>query len=249
MFGIDLFDASLTLGLFIALTAGVISFVSPCVLPIVPAFLAYVGGMSFSEFSGGARRGEAVLTAVSFVLGLSVVFLLLGFAASSFGSFFLTNQVLFGQIAGAVIIVFGLHFLHIFPIPILNREVRIKTEKRGGDVFGAFVLGLAFAFGWTPCIGPVLGAVLSLAAQEASVGQGTALLAAYAAGLGIPFILAAAFVERSMRYMKRLKPHLKLIERGIGVLLLGVGLLLVSGQFATLSYWLLETFPLLGLVG
>ncbi len=249
MFGFDIFDAGLMVGLTVALAAGMLSFVSPCVLPIVPAYLAYVSGMSFSEYTSGARRGEAVLMAVSFTLGLSVVFLLLGFTASAFGMFFLTNQILLGRIAGVVIAVLGLHFLGVLHLPFLNREARLDAGDARGSVFGAFVLGLAFAFGWTPCIGPVLGAVLSLAAQEGSVWHGTALLAAYAAGLGVPFVLAAAFIDRSMRYMANLKPWMRLIERSIGVLLLAVGLLLVSGRFSAIAYWLLEVFPLLALVG
>ena len=249
MFGLDVFDAGLAVGIMIALSAGFVSFISPCVLPIVPAYLAYVSGMSFGEFSGGQRRGTAVLTAVSFALGLSFVFLLLGIAASAFGIYFLTHQVLFGRLAGLVIAVFGLHFLGVLRLPFLSREARLNTGSRGGSMAGAFVLGLAFAFGWTPCIGPVLGAVLSLAAQEDSLGHGAWLLAAYAAGLGVPFVIAAAFIDRSMRYMKRLQPWMRSIERAIGLLLLAVGLLLVSGQFASISYWLLETVPVLGLIG
>ncbi len=249
MFGVDMFDASLAVGIAIALSAGAVSFASPCVLPIVPAYLAYVSGMSFGELSAGGRRGTSVLTAAAFALGLSCVFLLLGIAASAFGVYFLTHQVLFGQLAGIVIAVFGLHFLGILRLPFLYREARLNSGARGGSVAGAFVLGLAFAFGWTPCIGPVLGAVLTLAAQEDSVGHGAALLAAYAAGLGVPFVIAAAFIDRSMRYIQNLKPWMRAVERTVGVLLLAVGLLLVSGRFALISYWLLENVPVLGLVG
>ncbi|MCY3880454.1 MAG: cytochrome c biogenesis protein CcdA [Rhodobacteraceae bacterium] len=249
MLGIDIFDAGLALGLLIALSGGLISFISPCVLPIVPAYLAYMSGMSFADYSAGERRGHAVLAALFFVLGLSVVFLILGFAASSLGILFLTHQILLGRVAGLVILVFGLHFLGIIRLPILDREARLNAGSHGGSLAGAFLLGLAFAFGWTPCIGPVLGAVLSLAAQEDSVGKGTLLLAAYAAGLGIPFVLAAAFIDRSRRVLARIKPWMQSIERGIGVLLLLVGLLLISGRFASIAYWLLEIFPWMAFVG
>ncbi len=174
MFGIDIFDASLAPAMIVALLAGVLSFLSPCVLPVVPPYLAYMGGISMREMTGAAEaRRRVILPALFFVLGLSTVFLLLGFAASAFGAFFLTNQTLFTQGAGVVVIIFGLHFLGVFRIPILDREARLDAGDRGGSALGAFVLGLAFAAGWTPCIGPQLGAILSLAAQEGSVARGT----------------------------------------------------------------------------
>lgn len=249
MFGLEIFDAGLLLGTLIALSAGVVSFISPCVLPIVPAYLAYVGGVSFNELVVGNQRRSTVLNAISFVLGLSVVFILLGAAASAFGLFLLQHQVLFGRLAGIVIVIFGLHFLGVLRLPFLYREARINVNVRGGNLIGSFLLGLAFAFGWTPCIGPVLGSVLSLAAQENSIGQGTWLLATYAVGLGLPFIIVAAFIEKSQGFIMKLTPWMKTIERSIGTLLIIVGLLLVSGRFSTLSFWLLETFPVLGLVG
>ncbi|RMA42368.1 cytochrome c biogenesis CcdA family protein [Rhodophyticola porphyridii] len=250
MFGIDLFDASLLPAMLVALTAGVLSFLSPCVLPIVPPYLAYMGGISMNEMAAaGAARRKAVVAALFFVLGLSTVFLFLGFTASIFGQFFLQNQILLAQISGAVIIVFGLHFLGVFRIPILDREARMDAGDRGGSTFGAYILGLAFAFGWTPCIGPQLGAILSIAATESSVERGTALLGVYAVGLGLPFLLAAAFIERAMGLMTRLKRHMKTIERIMGLLLVGVGVALMTGAFSAFAFWLLETFPALGLLG
>lgn len=252
MFGFDLIDAGLLPAMLIALTAGILSFLSPCVLPIVPPYLAYMGGISMGEMKGDATaRRRVMIPALFFVMGLSTVFLLLGFTASLFGAFFLNNQELFSKISGAIVVIFGLHFLGIFRIPILDREARLQAGEGGGSAFGAYVLGLAFAFGWTPCIGPQLGAILSLAAQEGSVQRGTALLGVYALGLGIPFLLAAVFVERSMGLMNRLKPHMKTIERAMGVLLLIVGIALLTGAFTDFSFWLLETFdrfgiPLLG---
>lgn len=251
MFGIDLFDASLLPAMLVALTAGVLSFLSPCVLPIVPPYLAYMGGITMADIDTEAHtaRKKALLAAVFFVLGLSTVFVFLGFTASIFGQFFLQNQILLARISGAVIIVFGLHFLGVITIPILNREARLDAGDQGGSAFGAYILGLAFAFGWTPCIGPQLGAILSIAATEASVQRGTTLLGVYALGLGIPFLLAAAFIDRAMGVMTRLKRHMKTIERAMGVLLVGVGVALMTGAFSAFAFWLLETFPALGLLG
>ena len=250
MFGIELIDAGLLPAMLIALVAGIISFLSPCVLPIVPPYLAYMSGVSLGDMSSmAAARRKAVISALFFVMGLSTVFLFLGFTASAFGAFFLQNQLLFARISGVVIIVFGLHFLGIFRIPFLDQEARLDAGDKGGSSFGAYVLGLAFAFGWTPFIGPQLGAILSLAATEASVAKGTLLLGIYAAGLGIPFLLAAMFITRAMGVMNRIKPHMKTIERVMGLLLVAVGLAMVTGAFSNFAFWLLETFPALGALG
>ena len=247
MFGIDIIDASFLPAAFVALLAGLLSFLSPCVLPIVPPYLAYMGGVSMGDLREGRR--SAVLPAIFFVLGLSTVFLILGFTASFFGRFFLQNQEWFSRISGIVVIGLGLHFLGLYRIPILNREARLDAGEKGGSAMGAYVLGLAFAFGWTPCIGPQLGMILSIAASGGEMARGTALLAVYAAGLGIPFLLAAIFITRAIGVMNRLKRHMKLIERLMGALLVAVGLALLTGAFSAFSYWLLETFPALGLIG
>ncbi len=253
MLGIDLIDASLLPAMMVALVAGVLSFLSPCVLPIVPPYLAYMSGISMGNMTEGkvetGARRRAFLAAMFFVLGLSTVFIFLGFTASLFGRFFLSNQQLFSQVAGVVIIVFGLHFLGVFRISILDREARLDAGDQGGSALGAYVLGLAFAFGWTPCIGPQLGTILSLAASEASVVKGTLLLAIYAIGLGLPFIAVAIFLERSMNVMTKLKRHMKIIERAMGLLLIVVGTMMVTGAFTVLSWWLLETFPVLSVLG
>ena len=250
MFGIDIIDAGLLPAMFVAMSGGLISFLSPCVLPIVPPYLAYMSGVTISEMKDEARaRRKAIRSALFFVLGLSTIFLLLGFTASAFGVFFLKNQVLFTKISGAVVIVFGLHFLNVFRIPLLDREARVDTGESGGSVFGAYILGLAFAFGWTPCIGPQLGAILFLAASEASVVRGTLLLGVYAAGLGVPFLLAAMFLNRSMAVMNRIKPYMGMIEKVMGGLLLVVGIMLFTGLFTEFSWWLLKAFPVLATFG
>ena len=247
MFGIDIFDASLLPSMLVAVLAGLLSFLSPCVLPIVPPYLAYMGGVTVSEMQDGEEKASrrALTAAVFFVLGLSTVFLFLGFTASAFGRFFLSNQDWFVTIAGLVIMVFGAHFLGVYRIGIMDREMRMEAGDRGGSAFGAYILGLAFAFGWTPCIGPILGAILSLAANEADVARGTALLGAYAAGLGIPFLLVAAFFPRLSGLMGWMRRHMERIERIMGLLLWTVGLLMLTGKFTDFSWWLNETFPVL----
>ncbi len=250
MFGIDIIGAGLLPAMFVALLAGLISFASPCVLPIVPPYLAYISGVSVSDLSNnGKDRQQIIITALFFVLGLSTVFLLLGFTASVIGAFFLQNQLMFSRISGVIVIIFGLHFLSVFRIPFLDREARIDAGQEGGSAFGAYVLGLAFAFGWTPCIGPQLGAILSLAASEASVAKGTLLLGVYALGLGVPFLLAAIFLTRAIGIMNRMKRHMSLIEKIMGALLLVVGIALLTGAFSSFSFWLLETFPALATLG
>lgn len=248
MFGLDLIDAGLLPAMLIALVAGGLSFLSPCVLPIVPPYLAYMGGISMKELNQGARRGP-LMAALFFVLGLSTVFLFLGFTASAFGAFFLSNAETFATLAGVIVMAFGAHFVGVYRIPFLDREMRMDAGDRGGSAFGAYVLGLAFAFGWTPCIGPQLGAILTLAASEASIARGTTLLAIYAAGLGIPFLLVAAFFPRLTGVMGWMKRHMERIERIMGLLLWTIGLLMLTGGFSSFSYWLLETFPALARLG
>lgn len=250
MFGIDLIDAALLPALLVAVGAGVLSFLSPCVLPIVPPYLAYMGGVSIKDMEGQVmRRGPVLLAAGFFVLGLSTIFLILGVAASAMGRALLQYQDWFITIAGLVIMVFGLHFLGILRLSFMDREARLDAGDQGGSAFGAYLLGLAFAFGWTPCLGPILGAILSMAATEADLTRGTVLLGGYAVGLGIPFLLVAAFfpvMQGPMRFMKR---HLGRIEKVSGLLLWTVGLMMATGQFAAFSFWLLETFPALATIG
>ncbi|WP_090027003.1 cytochrome c biogenesis CcdA family protein [Lutimaribacter saemankumensis] len=249
MFGIEIIDAALLPAMFVALFAGLISFLSPCVLPIVPPYLAYMSGVSLNDLNREDAKASALTPAFFFVLGLSTVFLLLGFAASAVGTLFLQYQGWFNTIAGVIVMIFGAHFVGVYRIGFLDREARLDAGDRGGSAFGAYVLGLAFAFGWTPCIGPQLGAILSLAASEASVARGTLLLAVYAAGLGIPFLLVAAFLPRMQGVMGWMKRHMEQIERVMGLLLWTIGLLMLTGGFSAFSYWLLETFPALAALG
>ena len=249
MFGIEIIDAGLLPAMLVALMAGIVSFLSPCVLPIVPPYLAYMSGVSLSDLNDSGRSKSALVPAFFFVLGLSTVFLFLGFTASAIGAVFLAYQSWFNTIAGILDRIFGAHFVGVYRIGFLDREARIDAGDRGGSAFGAYVLGLAFAFGWTPCIGPQLGAILSLAASEASIARGTILLAVYAAGLGIPFLLVAAFLPRLTGVMGWMKRHMEQIERVMGLLLWTIGLLMLTGGFSSFSYWLLEQFPALATLG
>lgn len=249
MFGFDLLDASLLPAALIALAAGTLSFLSPCVLPIVPPYMAYLGGVSMGEMRGGAGRWRLLSTAFAFVCGLSTVFLLLGVAASAAGRALLAWQGWFAPAAGVAVMLMGAHFLGIFRFGFMDREARLDAGDRGGTVMGAYLLGLAFAFGWTPCLGPVLAAILSLAATEADLSRGMALLMAYALGLGVPFLLVAGFFPALTGVLAWMRGRMDRIERISGLLLWTVGLMMLTGQFSAFSYWLLETFPALASVG
>lgn len=243
-------DATLLPAMLIALVAGLLSFLSPCVLPIVPPYLAYMGGVSVTELNETKKaRRQVLLAAVFFVLGLSTVFLLLGIAFSAMGRALLAYQDWFLWIAGVTIMIFGAHFIGIFRIGFLDREARLEAGDQGGSAFGAYLLGLAFAFGWTPCLGPILGTILGLAAQEADLARGATLLATYALGLGLPFLAVAAFFPRLKGAMAFLKRHMTRIERISGLLLWTVGLMMITGQFSDFSFWLLEAFPMLATLG
>jgi cytochrome c-type biogenesis protein len=220
------------------------------VLPIVPPYLAYMAGASMDDLAAGRDADRRILrTATFFVLGLSTVFLFLGMAASSMGRLLLAWQQEMTLVAGAVIALFGLHFLGVFRIGALQREARFDAKVSGGTPLGAYVLGLAFAFGWTPCIGPVLGSILSLAAQEGSVERGMLLMGFYAVGLGVPFLLTALFLRQAMGLLSGMKRHMGAIEKTMGALLLVVGVLMLTGAFTAMSFWLLETFPALARIG
>ncbi len=251
MFGIEILDAALLPAMLVALAAGALSFLSPCVLPIVPPYLAYMSGVSIADIAeeDSPDRRRVLLPAVFFVMGLSTVFLLLGFTASAIGTLFLSYQGWFNTIAGLLVMGFGAHFIGVYRIAILDREARLDAGDRGGSAAGAYVLGLAFAFGWTPCIGPQLGAILSLAASEASLTRGTVLLGVYAIGLGVPFLLVAAYLPRLGGVMGWMKRHMAQIERVMGLLLWTIGLLMLTGGFSDFSFWLLETFPALATLG
>jgi cytochrome c-type biogenesis protein len=231
-----------------ALVAGIISFLSPCVLPLVPPYLIYLTGATIEHVATGeqaaASKRAVMLSALLFVLGFSTVFIALGASASVIGGLIRTWSAQLSIVAGVVIIVMGLHFLGLTRIAFLMREGRLSIPKPVG-LGGAYVMGLAFAFGWTPCIGPILAAILSVAAAEATVTKGAGLLAVYSAGLGIPFLLAAFMIEQFSSLLARLKRHLASVERAMGVLLVLTGIVFLTGSMSGISIWLLETFPAL----
>ncbi|MGY3617461.1 cytochrome c biogenesis CcdA family protein [Bradyrhizobium sp. USDA 10063] len=231
-----------------ALIAGLVSFLSPCVLPLVPPYLVYLTGATIEHVahdeSMKASKRAVMAAALMFVLGFSTVFVALGASASLIGGLIRAWSAQLSIVAGIVIIVMGLHFLGLTRIGILMREGRMSMPKPVG-LWGAYVMGLAFAFGWTPCIGPILAAILSIAAAEATVTKGAALLAIYSAGLGIPFLLAAFAVEQFSSLFVRMKRHLRNVERVMGVLMIITGIGFLTGAVTNVSIWLLETFPAL----
>jgi len=231
-----------------ALIAGIVSFLSPCVLPLVPPYLIYLTGATIEHVATGeqaaASKRAVMLSALMFVLGFSTVFIALGASASVIGGLIRAWSAQLSIVAGIVIIIMGLHFLGLTRIAFLMREGRLSIPKPVG-LGGAYVMGLAFAFGWTPCIGPILAAILSVAAAEATVTKGAGLLAIYSAGLGIPFLLAALMIEQFSSLLARLKRHLASVERAMGVLMVLTGVAFLTGSMSNISIWLLETFPAL----
>jgi cytochrome c-type biogenesis protein len=235
-------DVSLPLALF----AGFVSFISPCVLPLVPPYLCFLAGTTFEhviarEPSSLVARKE-VMTAVLFVAGFSTVFVALGAGASAVGGLLRAYSDLLATIAGIAILIMGLHFLGVFRIPFLHSTARLDVAKPIGPL-GAYVMGLAFAFGWTPCIGPVLAAILAVAASEATVTKGAGLLAVYSLGLGIPFILAAFAIGPFVRTLSRVRSRLHIVEKVMGGTLVLTGIAFLMGWVTQASFWLLETFP------
>jgi cytochrome c-type biogenesis protein len=235
-----------------ALIAGLVSFLSPCVLPLVPPYLVYLTGATIehleSDEPAAASRRAVMISAALFVLGFSTVFVLLGASASLVGSLIREWSAQLSILAGIVIIAMGLHFLGLTRIGLLMREGRLPIPRPVG-LWGAYVMGLAFAFGWTPCIGPILAAILSIAAAEATVTKGAGLLAIYSAGLGIPFLIAAFMVKQFSALFARMKGHLVNVERAMGVLMIVTGVGFLTGAVSNVSIWLLETFPSLQNIG
>ena len=226
--------------------AGLVSFLSPCVLPLVPPYLIYLTGATIEHVANdeteSSSRRAVMISALLFVAGFSTVFVLLGASASLIGGLIRAWSAQLAILAGIVIIVMGLHFLGLTRIGLLMREGRLTMPKPVG-LWGAYVMGLAFAFGWTPCIGPILAAILSIAAAEATVTRGAGLLAVYSAGLGIPFLIAAFMVEQFSAVFARMKGHLATVERAMGVLMIITGIGFLTGAVSNVSIWLLETFP------
>ena len=238
-----------------AFLAGLLSFLSPCVLPLVPPYLCFLAGTTFQALEAqGAGADRAALarvrwTALAFVLGFSTVFVGMGATASAVGQLIAEYHAVFSKVAGAIIIVLGLQFLGVFRIGFLQRDARFEGPKKPMGVVGAYLVGLAFAFGWTPCVGPVLAAILMMAASGDGPWSGAGLLGVYSAGIGLPFLAAAFAVGPFLGFMKRFRRHMGLVEKAMGLFLVVTGVLFLTGSVSEIANWLLNTFPSLGKVG
>src|SRR6187401_2155336 len=235
-----------------ALIAGLVSFLSPCVLPLVPPYLVFQAGTSLERFADREVeqrvKRETVTAAVLFVLGFSSVFIALGASASVIGSLIRAYSGPLASVPGIIIIIMGLHFRGVTPIALLHRQKRLDVPKPVG-LWGAYVIGLAFAFGWTPCIGPILAAILAVAASEQTVTKGASLLAVYSLGLGTPIVIAAFAIEPFAAFLSRFRNYLHRVEQAMGALLVLTGIAFLTGSINQMSVWLLETFPVLGKIG
>jgi len=239
---------------FGAFVAGLLSFVSPCVLPLIPAYISFLGGASLGQLTeeGGvdsATQRRVFYSAFAFVLGFSTIFISLGATATALSTLIAQHSLLLSQIAGTILVIFGLHYMGVFRIGFLNFEKRFHLENKPAGLIGSYILGLAFAFGWTPCVGPILASVLMVAASGVSTSYGVLLLTVYAAGLGIPFLIAAFAVKPFMAFISRFKKQMRKIEITISVLLIITGIAIFTGNLAEVANWLLNTFPVFTKVG
>lgn len=246
--------SGLDVGLGAAFVAGLFSFLSPCVLPLIPPYLCFLGGVTFEELQNDAVPHSAAgrrvfIAALAFVLGFATVFVALGVTASIVGQVLVDNLAILTPIAGGIVILLGLHFLGVFRIRILNRDIRFQSARRPAGIAGAYAVGLAFAFGWTPCVGPVLAAILFLAAGDTSQGRGAALLAVYSAGIGLPFLAASLAVRPFLVFLERFRRHLRRIEQAMGALLVATGVLFITGTINDIANLILGIFPGLGRIG
>ncbi len=239
------------IGIMAAFLAGAISFLSPCVLPLVPGYVSYIAGQpgQVGQSRGVAARAGALGLSLFFVLGFSTVFIALGAGASALGSLLLTWRTELNLLGGAIIILFGLVMLGVFRFGAFSRDTRFNLDIPGGRPLGAYVLGLAFAFGWTPCIGPILGAILTVSANSASLSDGIWLLAIYSAGLGVPFLFAAFFTDVIAARVRAIGKAGRLLYKGAGVIMVIMGVAVMTGQLSRFAYWLLGSFPFLAEIG
>ena len=240
------------IGLLTALAAGAISFLSPCVLPLVPGYISYVAG-STAVAGGPARafgnRFFTLLLSTYFVLGFSTVFVALGASATAISRLLLSYRYETNIIGGAIIIVFGLFMTGLVRLPWLQRELRFYGDPGSGRPLGAYVLGLAFGFGWTPCIGPVLGAILTVSALSSTASNGIALLGIYSIGLGVPFLLSALFTESLAKRLKEMRRTGRILQIGAGAIMIIMGIAMITGTMSTFSFWLLDQFPIFTKIG
>ena len=232
--------------LSIAFGAGLVSFLSPCVLPLIPGYISYISGTSINELL--EKKNINLLPVFSFTLGFSIIFIIFGAAATFIGQFLLKNSYELRIIAGLIIIVFSLHVLGILKLSFLNFEKKIYPEIKAG-IFGPFLIGMAFGFGWTPCIGPILGSILVLVSTEESINKGIFLLLFYSLGLAIPFILSGYLIQKFMTISKNLKKRMNLISKIGGTLLFVTGILIITNQLQIFGFYILEYLPFLQSIG
>ena len=234
-----------------AFAAGVISFLSPCVLPLVPGYVSYIAGQSIADRTGSSAlvRLQSVSLSLCFVLGFSTIFVLLGASATALGQLLLSYRHELNIVGGSTVIVFGLFTLGVLRPSWLQLNLRINVSLSGGRPVAAYVLGMAFAFGWTPCIGPILGAILTVGAASTTVTNGVALLATYSLGLGIPFLLASAFTDGLLARIKSIGNLGRVLQIVAGGVMVVMGTAMITGHLSTFSFWLLETFPVLSTIG
>ena len=232
--------------LFIAFGAGLISFLSPCVLPLIPGYISYISGSSLNELI--EKKSVNIFPIILFTFGFSLVFISFGATASFLGSVILNNSYELRIASGIIIIIFSLHILGIINLNFLNYEKRIYTEKKSG-IFSSILVGMAFGFGWTPCIGPILGSILALASTEQSLNRGILLLVFYSLGLAIPFILSGYLIQKFLVFSKNLKSKMNIILKSGGALLLLTGILIITNQLQTLGFYLLKYIPILQNIG
>jgi len=242
-----------SVNIFSAFVFGLLSFASPCVLPIVPGYLSFISGISLDELQNAENRAKArrrvVGNSLFFVFGFSVIFIALGASATAVGKFLQEQLHIFSKVAGVIIVVFGLHMMGLLKIGFLNYEKRFHSQSKPLGLLGSFVVGLAFAFGWTPCIGPILAGILAIAAQQETVGQGVVLLSSYSAGLGIPFLLTGMSVTAFYNVFNKIKRYFRTMEIIGGALLVVVGVLVFTNSLTILSGYLLKWFPFLNELG
>ena len=239
------------IGLIAAFLAGAVSFVSPCVLPLVPGYVSYVAGHTAGtmDIEPSDRRRQAISMGLYFVVGFSTIFMALGASATALGQMLLSYRYELNFVGGAIVILFGLFMIGMAKITMMQREFRFHMSVPAGRPLSAYVLGLAFGFGWTPCIGPILGAILTASAASATVPEGVTLLAIYSAGLGAPFLLAAAFTDHLTRRLRTIGQIGRRLHQVAGLVMVAMGIAMMTGQLSALSYWLLDAFPALGRIG
>ena len=249
--------------LFGAFIAGVLSFISPCVLPLIPGYLSFISGVSLEEMRGmqtvaagaggatmtvstgvsAAAKRQVIITSLFFILGFSLVFVSLGASATYLGQFLMERLTIFGKVAGVLLIIFGLHTIGVFKIPFLLNEARVQANTKPASMIGAVIVGISFAFGWTPCIGPILSAILLVAAQQESVNQGIVLLSIYSLGLAIPFLLTAIAINQFFVAFSRIRRHYHTIEIVSGLLMIVIGVLIFTNRFTIIAQWLTPYLP------